>query len=70
MYALKIRKSDLPLLTILNGGVTPKVEKKTTYLVIHIEDSEHTHNEILTQRELLMKYDISSRSPLLLKLKK
>lgn len=68
-YALKIRKSDLPLLTVLNGGVTPEIEKTTTYLVITVEDAENTHNEILTERELFDTYEINAYSPLLLKLK-
>ena len=70
LYAIRIRKSDLPLITILNGGVTPEIEKTPTYLVVKIEDSEHTHNEIVTERVFHQRFEISNRSPLLLKLKK
>lgn len=70
MYALKIRKSDLALLTVLNGGVTPKVEKQTTYLLISIEDAENTTNKIVTERELYANHEFSAYNPLLLKLKK
>lgn len=65
-YALEIRKSDLPLLAVLNGGVEPKVEKTKTFLIVDPEG----HNEIVTLREFHQNYDISSNSPLLLKLKK
>ena len=67
-YALKIRKSDLALLTLLNGGVTPKIEKTTTYLIICPDDSGP--NEIVTQRELDQRFEVKSNSPMLFALKK
>lgn len=66
MYAIKIRKSDLPFLALLNGGVEPKIEKRTTYLVIDTDGP----NRIVGERELLGFGEISARSPLLLKFKK
>lgn len=68
-YAIKIRKSDLALIALLNGGVTPLVEKKTTYLVF-CSDDENVYSKIVTERELYETYEISSRSPLMLALKK
>lgn len=69
LYALKIRKSDLELLTILNGGVTPKIEKKTTYLVFDVTNT--VPNRIVTQNEFnRMDHDIKETSPLLFALTK
>lgn len=70
LYAIKIQKSHLELLTILNGGVTPQIEKRTTYLII--DATETIPNEIVTEREFYAdpRFDISTNSPLFLKLKK
>lgn len=65
-YALEIRKSDLPLLTILNGGVTPEIEKTPTVLIIDTDGP----NEIVTMREFRNTRLLSSRSPFLMKLNK
>lgn len=65
-YAIKIRKSDLPLLAMLNGGVEPKVEKKTTFLIVDTDGP----NDIVSEREFLQTCEINSNGPLLLKLKK
>ena len=35
MYAIKINKSNLPLLAILNGGVEPSIEAFPTYLIVN-----------------------------------
>lgn len=67
-YAMKIRKSDRELLGMLNGGVQPTVEKKTTYLIV--DTDPEGYNAIVTERELVNTYEISNNSPLLLKLKK
>ena len=64
MYAMKIRKSNLDILTMLNEGVTPEIEKTTTYLIIRTD----APNDIVTERELHTLYDISMQTPLLLKL--
>lgn len=68
-YAIKIRKSDLDLLTLLNNGVTPEIESTTTYLIIDSDPVNAVPNEIVTEREFLQRFNISSRSPLLLRLK-
>lgn len=68
LYAIKIRKSDLELITLLNGGVTPAVEKKPTYFIF--DATWKVPNKIVTEREFLANYEISSRSPLMLALKK
>lgn len=68
-YALQIRKSDLPLLTFLNGGVEPEI-KNNIYLVFEICDPYTVATKIVTEREFDNEYEIGNLSPLLLKLKK
>lgn len=70
LYAIQIQKSHLALITLLNGGVTPKVEKKTTYFIFDATWNSDVPNEIVTEREFLQRFEISSRTPLLFKLKK
>lgn len=70
LYALKIRKSDLALLTLLNGGVTPAVEKTPTYLVFDATWNSDVPNEIVTQRELDKRFEIKLNGPFLMALKK
>lgn len=69
-YAIKIRKSDLALITFLNGGVTPEVQKTPTYLIFSADGSSESSSKVVTERELYDHYEISSRSPLVLALKK
>jgi len=70
LYALKIRNSDLELITLLNSGVTPEVEKKT-YFIFDATWNSDVPNQIMTERELLTTYDLKkSYGPHLLALKK
>lgn len=66
MYALKIRKIDLDLLTQLNKGVTPTVEKKDTYLIVRPSGE----NEIVSALEFQTKYadKVAVNSPKLFKI--
>jgi hypothetical protein len=68
MYAIKIRKSDLPLLKLLNFGLEPPVGTKTMYLVIHLENN--VDNEILPEKEFFDRFEPASNGPELIKLKK
>lgn len=71
LYALKIRKSDIELLTLLNQGVTPKVEKnKTTYLVFDATWNSEVPNKIVTERELDQMHEVKMHGPMLFALKK
>jgi len=71
LYALKVRKSDLELITLLNNGYTPEVKKTETYFIFEIEDGGKTiRTKVVTKREMLQNYDIYKTSPLLLRLKK
>lgn len=70
LYAIQIRKTDLPLITLLNSGVTPEIETKKTYFVFDATWNSEVPNEIVTERELDKRFEVSARSPMLLKLKK
>lgn len=69
LYALKIRKSDLALITLLNNGVTPKIEKKETLFIFDAEENSDYVPQIITRREFMQTCDIMKRSPLLLSIK-
>ena len=68
MYALKIRKSDLGILTLLNNGVTPTVEKKTTYLIVNPDGASVIVDEKQFDNQFASR--ISTAGPLLMKLNK
>lgn len=70
IYALKIRKTDLALITMLNDGVEPLIQRDTYYVFEVEDDGTPGYAKILSQREMLRTYDIRGTSPLLLKLKK
>lgn len=70
LYAIRITKSHLALIALLNEGVTPVVEKKPTWFVFDATWNSDIPNRILTEREFYNLGEISSRSPLMLKLKK
>ena len=70
LYTLKVRKTDLALITLLNSGVPPKVEKKETYFVFDATRNSDFVPQILTKREMYNTYTIKGTSPLLLALKK
>lgn len=69
LYALKIRKSDLALIALLNGGVTPKIEKKTTYFIFDATWNSDYVPQIITERTFNQTCDIVNNSPLLLAIK-
>ena len=70
LYALKIRNSDLELITLLNSGVTPEVPKTPTYFVFDATWNSDVPNQIMTERELLKTHDLKSNGPHLLALNK
>lgn len=69
LYALEIRKTDLALITLLNNGVTPKIEKTKTYFIFDAEANSEMVPVILTKRQCFNTYDIKSLCPLLLAVK-
>ena len=71
LYALQIRKSDLALLTLLNNGVTPQVEKQKTFLVFDATWNSDIPNRIVTERELSRDFPtIKTHGPFLVKFNK
>lgn len=70
IYALQIRKSDLPLITFLNDGVEPEITWQKTYLLIKIDGPNEVTTDIVTQRHLDHHHEISESTPFLMKLKK
>ena len=67
-YAIKIQKSHIELINMLNQGVAVDVQKGTNYFIV---DTDPTGtNEIVTERELAQRYDIAANNPFVVKLKK
>jgi len=69
LYAIEIKKNSLALVTLLNQGVTPPIEKKKTYFIFDATWNSEVPNEIVTEKELLT-HPFYQNSPLILKLKK
>jgi hypothetical protein len=69
LYAIKIRKSDLALIALLNNGVTPKIEKTKTYFIFDSAENSEYVPQIITERKFLQTCDIMNTSPLLLAIK-
>lgn len=67
MYAIKIRKSDLALLTLLNGGVAPDTTKQNTYLIVNPE--RPLENQVVNQKTF-DQLGLKTHSPQLFALKK
>jgi hypothetical protein len=74
MYAIKIRKSDMPLLTILNGGIAPEVPARETHFLVVNPDAtgDDPTTQIITEKAFDRDYagKISTAGPELLKLNK
>ena len=68
MYALKIRKSDQAILTLLNDGVPVEIPKKTSYLIVTPGESA----KVVTEREFDDNYAgrLSTVGPFLMKINK
>jgi hypothetical protein len=74
LYTLQIRKSDLELITMLNGGLAPSdsMLSRDHWFLFEVQpDGKDTINhDIMTRREMFRTYDIAGWSPLVLRLKK
>lgn len=68
MYAIKIRKTDLPLLALLNKGFEPALDKDTHYLIVNPDGA----NEMVTEKEFDEKFAtrVSTAGPVLMKINK
>jgi len=63
-YYLRIDSYTLPLLTNLNGGVTPEIEKPTTYFV-YDSDPEGRNNIISSRDYWALRNDNTQRELIL-----
>ena len=70
LYAIKISKSNLAFITMLNNGVTPKIEKKETYFIFDGTWNTDFVPQIIEARECWRnRYEIRGNSPMLLAVK-
>lgn len=53
LYAIEILRQDLPLITLLNQGVTPQIEAKPTWFVFDATWNSEVPNQIVSEEELL-----------------
>ena len=53
LYAIEITKEHLALITLLNQGVTPKIQDEATYFVFDAEWNSEVPNEIMNQDDFL-----------------
>ena len=73
VYALRVRKPDLGLLTLLGDGFVPSPEalKKEHYFIFEVsDDGREITTDVMTKRQMCQTYDLYARSPQLLHLKK
>lgn len=68
MYAIKLRKTDLPLLTALNGGVAPEIPKISSYLILNSDGTVSTVTEKEFDEKLAGRVSLSG--PILMKINK
>lgn len=68
MYALKLRKTDLPLLTLLNDGIEPEIPKSTHFMIVTPGES----SVIVSEKEFDANYAsrISTAGPIIFKINK
>lgn len=70
LYAIEIRKSNLALITLLNSGVTPEIEKKSTYFLFDATWNTDFVPQILDSRECWNTYEIKNTNPMMFAVKK
>lgn len=70
LYAIAIKPRALPLIALLNNGVTPEIEKKPTYFIFDADPDTEFVPQIITLREFIRDHDIYAHSPSVLALKK
>lgn len=68
LYAIKVQKSHLAMIALLNNGVVPEVEKTTTWFIFDATWNSEVPNKIVTDREFLQ-YTLKGWQPLLLSIK-
>jgi hypothetical protein len=66
LYGIKIQKSHLALIALLNAGVTPEIEKTPTWFIFDATWNSEVPNKIVTDREFLQTCEIKGWQPMLL----
>lgn len=72
LYAMRVKKADLGLITLLNDGLTPLVENsKKSWFIFEIDDEgRNIWTDIVSEKTLGQHYDVLSTSPFVVRLKK
>lgn len=72
IYAMRIRKSDIGIITFLNSGMTPLIEnsKKSWFIIEFNQEGEIIFTDIVSERTMAEHYDVLSTSPIVLSLKR
>lgn len=72
LYAMRVKKADLGLITLLNDGLTPVVEnsKKSWFLFEIDNEGKNIWTDIVSERTLGQHYDVLSSSPFVVRLKR
>jgi hypothetical protein len=73
VYALKVRKSDIGFITMMNDGCVPPPStlERETYFLFEIDDSgKNVATTFATKREMFQTHDLYVRGRYLLSLKK
>lgn len=61
LYAIEIQEKDLALITLLNQGVTPSIEEKTTWFIFDATWNSEFPNGIISEEAFLETYEAQSR---------
>lgn len=69
LHAIEITKKSAPIIALLNNGVVPETEKKSTYFIFDATWNSDFVPEIITQRDLANTYDLG-KCPFIVSLKK
>ena len=71
LYAVEIKRSNYDFIRALYEGKSVITEKKKTYFVFEVSESGIVlEAEIMTMRDMFVKYDIAGHTPFVLGLRK
>jgi hypothetical protein len=68
-YAIEIRKEYLALITSLNDGIAPELEEDAWMVFDLKDDGSAINSKVMSNREVLNDYDVSSNPPICMVLK-
>lgn len=71
LYAIEVKKANLELITFLNGGMKPKIQKKKTWFLFELDESgKHTMiPEIISDRDIMRSYEPYKHGPFMIRLR-